>query len=266
MSKAGALHLCKCMQPALKLVSKTDTVNKGREFYRCAGRMAKDCNYFAWADGKRPFRASPIDKDKEKDRLQRAAYVIYTDGACQGNAAVADKRWPCGWAAVVLKRSSSTGELDLHDEVYGPAVLDASHEDYLGAQVTSNNTAELSAIGEAFRWLLNDASASSGARVPVVIRFDSEYAANSVQGLYKSKKNVLLISTIQQIYRDVVSRGFDVSFMHVKGHSSERWNDRADELANLGATGKRNKRLVAVSASAAASVDMATTPSKRIRS
>lgn len=254
------IPLCRCLKPAVKRISKTENANKGRAFYRCALSGDDACNYFAWADGsKRPFLRSSSPA-KDRDNLARAKYVIYTDGACQGNTSVSRHRWPCGWAAVILKRSSSSDALDLHDEIYGPLELEQSGDDYLGAQVTSNNTAELSAIGEALRWLqseANDPATRIEGRIPVVIRFDSEYAANSVQGLYKSKKNVALITTIQQMLRDVVDRGFEISFIHVKGHSSERWNDRADELANFGATGKRKKY---------ASKPIEATSSKRIRS
>lgn len=31
-----------------------------------------------------------------------------------------------------------------------------------------------------------------------------------------------------------------VRFLHVKGHSNHQWNDRADTLANLGASGQRS--------------------------
>eukprot|EP00976_Prorocentrum_cordatum_P080009 1183807-Prorocentrum_minimum.AAC.1 len=34
------------------------------------------------------------------------------------------------------------------------------------------------------------------------------------------------------------SRGGQVKFVHVKGHSGQRWNDHADMLANRGQTGE----------------------------
>jgi hypothetical protein len=39
--------------------------------------------------------------------------------------------------------------------------------------------------------------------------------------------------------RQVKASGRAVSFRHVKGHSGDRWNDRADHLANMGGAGRR---------------------------
>ena len=122
----------------------------------------------------------------------------------------------------------------------------------------SNNTAELTAIGEALLWCSHHLQASSHSSVSVrstalssssssstavvdlkrvVIRYDSEYAAKSIQGIFNGKKNVELISVIRKHFSAVV-RLIEVSFVHVKGHSKARWNDRADELAGLGASGQ----------------------------
>ena len=64
--------------------------------------------------------------------------------------------------------------------LYGPICLDPSSSFYLGSEVTSNNTAELTAIGEALLWLSDFAPVRSTA----LIRYDSEYAAKSVQGIF----------------------------------------------------------------------------------
>jgi len=74
----------------------------------------------------------------------------------------------------------------------------------------------------------------------VVIRYDSEYAAKSVLGIFNGKKNVELITAVRRQYaelRRIFAVG-EVDFVHVKGHSSARWNDRADELAGFGAAGR----------------------------
>lgn len=69
----------------------------------------------------------------------------------------------------------------------------------------------------------------------VYIRYDSEYAAKSVLGIFNGKKNVEMIEKIRSIYRQVKSV-INVSFLHVKGHSGHIYNDRVDKLANRGAT------------------------------
>ena len=135
----------------------------------------------------------------------------------------------------------------------------------------SNNTAELTAIGEALKWvkslhaptssnpfvcshLINTMSLGQMRRLPVIVNCDSTYAGNSILGVYNGSKNAELIQNIRKLLSDVRSllnhalfpvpirnsqlpTGNDqtgIVFAHVKGHSNHRWNDRADELANMG--------------------------------
>jgi ribonuclease HI len=114
----------------------------------------------------------------------------------------------------------------------------------------SNNTAELTAIGEALIWcnqfLTTSPPPSNISRI--VIRYDSEYAAKSVQGIFNGKKNVELIAAVRKQYAALQrvgsipsgqsSSAMVIDFVHVKGHSKSRWNDRADELAGFGAAGR----------------------------
>lgn len=180
--------------------------------------------------------------------------VMYTDGACKGNQNVHQKSCPAGWGAVVL-----TGSHEVVAEIYAPVELYAASPNYLGAEVKSNNTAELSAIGESLIYLRDTAksfscSCTSACRCPkatVVIRYDSEYAAKSVMGLFNGEKNRNLYTNIRRIYESVKKGGtyaegelggqrrrpIDVQFEKVMGHSGDTWNDRADHLANEGARG-----------------------------
>jgi ribonuclease HI len=114
----------------------------------------------------------------------------------------------------------------------------------------TNNTAELTAIGEALIWcnqfLTTSPPPSNISRI--VIRYDSEYAAKSVQGIFNGKKNVELIAAVRKQYAALQrvgsipsgqsSSAMVIDFVHVKGHSKSRWNDRADELAAFGAAGR----------------------------
>ena len=54
-------------------------------------------------------------------------------------------------------------------ELYGPVITDASSTLSLGATLGSNNTGELSAIGEALLWLRDEAPPGAAA-----IYYDSE--------------------------------------------------------------------------------------------
>ena len=110
---------------------------------------------------------------------------------------------------------------------------------FIGAAHGSNNTGELTAIGEVLRWV--------GTRVPaadersLLIRYDSTYAAYVTQGIFRANSNKQLARTVQHYYR-LVSAQRTVYFSHVKGHSDHKWNDYADKLANRGRTSSsRNK-------------------------
>ena len=156
--------------------------------------------------------------------------AIYTDGACKGNKNVHSKQAPAGWGVVVVDGMSQRKIMEL----FGPVVLDKSLPFYMNAIVCSNNTAELTAIGEALLWLRDFGHSYPGA---AVIRFDSEYAAKSVQGIFNGKKNLELIKYIREVLREVRAGGRELHWEHVKGHSGDEMNERADYLAGLGALG-----------------------------
>jgi len=159
--------------------------------------------------------------------------LLYTDGSCRGNRNVATTTNPAGWGVLVVR----LGELEPLAELYGPVVTDAADPFYIGAEVCSNNTGELSAVCEALRWIKNE---RSGARVEATIRYDSKYAANIASGRHKAHANIRLAARANMLYKEVHSDHVLV-FEHVKGHSGEEWNERADLLANWGAEGRRSE-------------------------
>ena len=55
-----------------------------------------------------------------------------------------------------------------------------------------------------------------------------------VQGKWKCKKNGQLIQEARQEYIQAI-RKLNITWKHVKGHSGDKWNDRADALADEGA-------------------------------
>ena len=103
----------------------------------------------------------------------RALYV-YVDGSCEENRNVTSKT-PAGWGFCVITGDSGIGKGggDVVFERSGPVVTEESEDDFLGATVGSNNTAELSAIAHALRWLLTE-----GGSRDIVLRGDSQYALN----------------------------------------------------------------------------------------
>ena len=169
--------------------------------------------------------------------VQAGELAVFTDGACQGNQNVAVRANPAGWGAVVV--DGCTGDPPVGGsavaELFGPVELDASSPHFLGAEVGSNNTGELTAVCEALRWLTEH----EPSRRAAVICYDSEYASNQAQGIHKAHKNVQLSARSKQLLATARQRRA-VRFLHVKGHSNHVWNDAADALANRGAIGQRS--------------------------
>ena len=98
--------------------------------------------------------------------------TLYVDGSCDGNQNV-DAETPAGWGFVVIVGDSGLGRGsgDLGTQQNGPVVTSPSEPEFIGAQVGSNNTAELSGFFAALRWLLTEEHDD-----PVRIRADSQYA------------------------------------------------------------------------------------------
>lgn len=156
---------------------------------------------------------------------KKAAPVnIYVDGSCYGNNNVRVNACKAGWGVVIL-------EPDEPIELFGPVVCNSSDRGFLGAEVGSNNTGELSAVCEALIYVrdtLNDCE--------VCIYHDSTYAVNVITGEMKAKKNKALVETGKSLLTEAQTCCM-VTFQHVKAHSGDKWNDLADALAKRGATG-----------------------------
>ena len=257
-SSSSSNPACRCGKASAKRVSKKDNANRGREFYTCGTNV---CNFFKWADAL---------SDGGGGNERAYDLVFYTDGGCLGNQNVAHVVNPAGWGVVVL--SGGTGEADVAGaieplaELYGPVVISPTSAFHLGAAVCSNNTGELTAIGEALLWLRDSAdermfcacateAACTCRPCAMSIRYDSMYAAKSVTGEFNGEKNKPLIMSIRRLY-DALKfpsgtsactaarapprrrRPVDFTWTKVKSHSGDRWNERADQLASLGIQGR----------------------------
>ncbi len=160
-------------------------------------------------------------------------FHIYVDGSCIGNQNV-DADTPAGWGVVVITGSNDLGRGngEVHYEFSGPVITDINDSDYIGAEVGSNNTAELTAFAEALRWLLKE-----GGDGPVIIKTDSKYAGNQATGAWKAKANRELVGHVQTLWNEVFELR-ELSWEHVRAHSGHRWNERADHLAIRSANGE----------------------------
>ena len=86
----------------------------------------------------------------------------------------------------------------------------------------------------ALRWARSPAAAAR----PIVMRYDSKYAALITTGVYKAKKNKRLVATAQAEWKLThTAKQGKLWMRHVKGHSGHEHNDEADRLAAAGCGG-----------------------------
>lgn len=133
--------------------------------------------------------------------------TIYTDGACSGNPG------PGGWAAVLMLG-------DNKKEISG------------GSKDTTNNIMELTAVVEALKLLKRPCK--------VNLNSDSAYVVNAfnqkwIYGWIKKNWKTADGSPVKnkEIWQELYSltKIHDVTFIKVKGHADNEFNNRCDELA-----------------------------------
>ncbi len=142
------------------------------------------------------------------------AIEVYTDGACSGNPG------PGGWAWVVDDGRQAAGS----------------------EPVSTNQRMEIRAALEAVRAL-------SG---PLIVVSDSTYVVNCFRdGWWRRWRNRSWTTTAKKPVAnrdlweplvDLVEARGDIAFRWVKGHSGDRLNDLADELAVAAALGRSSPR------------------------
>ena len=115
---------------------------------------------------------------------------------------------------------------------------DYSSPYFLGAQVGSNNTGELTALIEAMLYLLHDTVKASC----ITIYYDSKWAAQMVRGQARPKRHATMVHHARKIYSQLQEKS-DVRWEWVKGHSGVAGNARADALAEQGKSSTRSEGL-----------------------
>jgi ribonuclease HI len=146
--------------------------------------------------------------------LDQRGVVAYTDGACLKNPG-----GPAGWSALLWAAADS----DDGKVRTGAACLER-YGHIPKAPTTTNNRAEIAAVLA----VLSIAPPT----LPLVIYSDSEYTIKVAQGAYQMKAN----PDLWELYRKLLSyRKQAPTFVWVRGHAGQEHNERADELAGLGA-------------------------------
>ena len=175
-------------------------------------------------------------KDEIRDRTEIA---LYTDGSCQENDNNKKKTQPAGWGVAVIEgrideEGRTTKEGRLTHKLYGPVITEMNKKYFLGTERASNNTGKLTAICEGLLWLKDYEPTNR----PVAFYYDSKYASKITTGEFRANDNKHLAATARALLKVVLEQR-TVRFEHVKGHSNDRWNDEADDLADRGAKGEQ---------------------------
>ncbi len=155
-----------------------------------------------------------VDVRTSLPTLDQSGIIAYTDGACIKNPG-----GPAGWSALlwaaVDAENGNVREGAPCLEVYGHIPK---------APTTTNNRAEIAAVLA----VLSIAPPT----LPLTIYSDSEYTIKVAQGTFQMKAN----PDLWQIYRQLLGyRKRPPRFIWVRGHAGHIHNERADELAGLGA-------------------------------
>lgn len=140
--------------------------------------------------------------------------VAYTDGACIKNPG-----GPGGWSVILV----AANEL-----IDGEIPADAPRIECYGhipkSPNTTNNRAEITAVLAALCLAPRDQ--------PLTIYSDSDYTIKVARGVFQMKAN----PDLWELYRILLKkRQARPTFEWVRGHAGHSQNERADELAGLGA-------------------------------
>ncbi|CAE7559731.1 rnhA [Symbiodinium natans] len=169
--------------------------------------------------------------------LEGESWYLYLDGACPTNQNVHDVAHSAGWGVAVYSSSPGHGKREAA-RLFGPVEVNRSSPFSLGAEVCSNNTAELTAFGEALLWLRDEAPGPKDR--PAVLCYDSQYAKKAMTGENRAHANLDLVASVQGLWQDMSTRR-RLQLNWVKGHAGDVGNELADKLANEGATGRVSK-------------------------
>jgi len=149
--------------------------------------------------------------------LDAKGVVAYTDGACIKNPG-----GPAGWCALLWAAADA---IDGHVPPGAPCLESYGH--IPKAATTTNNRAEISGVLAVL--------SLAPPTLPLKIYSDSEYTIKVATGVYQMKAN----PDLWEIYRELRRyRKQEPTFEWVRGHAGQVHNERADELAGLGAFNK----------------------------
>jgi ribonuclease HI len=155
-----------------------------------------------------------ITVEAAHETLGERGAVAYTDGACIQNPG-----GPAGWSVIL---AAVDNVIDENIREGAPRIESYGHIPQ--SPNTTNNRAEIAAVLAALCIAPRDQ--------PLTIYSDSDYTIKAAQGVYQVKAN----PDLWDLYRILLKkRTAPPTFVWVRGHAGHNQNERADELAGLGA-------------------------------
>ena len=134
---------------------------------------------------------------------------IYTDGACKNNPG------PGGYGWVIVENDK-----EIH----------RSHA--TGFRKTTNNRMEIRAVSVGLSNVLEIIKESRETNVTVTVYSDSKLVVNTIEKGYAQKKNKDMWEKLDEILLEFKHMNIQVEFIWIKGHTDNKWNNLADEVAN----------------------------------
>lgn len=132
--------------------------------------------------------------------MQNRKIEIYTDGSCLGNPG------PGGWAAIIIDEEKEK-------EISG------------NEKDSTNNRMEMTAIVEALKYL-HKTYKNKVNELQISIHSDSNLIIQTINQGWKKKANTDIWGEM-----DKQRAWLNISWNWVKGHHTNKYNNRADELA-----------------------------------
>lgn len=133
--------------------------------------------------------------------------IIYTDGACSGNPG------PGGWGSILMYKENKK-------EISG------------GLENTTNNVMELMAVIEALKLLKFPCEVEVYSDSAYVVNaFNQKWIYGWIKSNWKNSSNepVKNKELWQELYE--LTKIHNITFIKVKGHADNEYNNRCDELA-----------------------------------
>ena len=142
----------------------------------------------------------------------------YTDGSCIKD----EERTSSSWGFSIL------GQENFVIDGCGKVCHDNTSPFFIAECADTNNCGELSALFHLLKKIQTFET-----KTPIKIWSDSVYALSIMKGIWSPKANKSLAREVRKIFKICESK-FKISLAHQFSHTGFLWNDRADQLAEIG--------------------------------